>query len=204
MWFLGIELKLSDTLYNIYGLYNRCSEAKYIEFLSDFCENEIDFSKINVIVGDVNIDLMSDYHYSKKLKECINDSTMNQIITEPTRITSNSRTLIDHVMTNDVNLVKYNILNDELISDHSTVQLILSESNKPTKRESINVMKYNTSELSDFFSENACDFPQGGDVNRKTDHFMSVIKRFTSMQTKSVQLRDKSDTKWYNSELQEL
>lgn len=68
-------------------------------FFSDFCDAELDVAKMNVFVGDVNIDLLKDNCYAKKLRECINNTTMKQIITEPTRITVNSRTLIDHVMT---------------------------------------------------------------------------------------------------------
>lgn len=94
--------------------------------MPDFFENELDFKKINVFVGDVIIDLLSDDFYARGLKECIRDSTMKQIITEPTRITMNSRTLIDHVMTNDINSVRYTILHDELITDHSIVNVFIT------------------------------------------------------------------------------
>lgn len=203
LWLLGIELRLENISYSVYGVYNRCSESKYIRFLSDFCENEIDFSKINVIIGDINIDLLSDYHYSKKLKECMNDSTMKQIVTEPTRITRSSKTLIDHIMTNDVNQVKYKILNDELISDHSTVQIILKKSEIPIERETIEILKY-VSDLQNFFSNNDCDLLQGSDVNQKSRHFMSVIKDFISKHTNSKELKERNDTKWYNSDLKKL
>lgn len=44
LWFLGIELKWINTSCCVYGIYNQCSETKYIQFLSDFCENELDLT----------------------------------------------------------------------------------------------------------------------------------------------------------------
>lgn len=204
LWLLGIELSVKNANYRVYGVYNRCAEAKYIKFLSDFCENDIDYSKVNVFVGDINIDLLSDEFYARKLKECINDSTMKQIITEPTRITKNSRTLIDHVMTNDVNSVKYRILNDEKISDHSTVSILLSGKESNKESEKIKILKYDENDLTNFFTANQCDLPRNVDVNEKSEFFMSLIRDFSNKFSKVIELTDKSDTKWFNNELRKL
>lgn len=32
LWLLGIELKMSKSSYRVYGVYNRCSETKFIQF----------------------------------------------------------------------------------------------------------------------------------------------------------------------------
>lgn len=173
LWLLGIALKFENVLYNVYGVYNPNTS----NFYRIFCESEIDFSKINVIVGDINIDLLNDYYYSKKLKECINDSTLKQIVTKPTRITKHSRTLIDHVMINDVSVVKYEILNDQLISDRSTIKIVIKKSVKSKGKNSIEIVKYETSDLSNFFSNNKCDSSISDGVNQKSNHFMSVIKK---------------------------
>lgn len=49
-----------------------------------------------------------------------------------------------------------------------------------------------------------CELHSEEDLNKRSDHFMNVIKQFVNKQTKSIRLKDKSDSKWYNNELREM
>lgn len=103
---------------------------------------------------------MNENYYSKKLSECINDSKMKQIINEPTGITNNSKILIDHITTNDKNLMSYSILHEEQISEHSTVNIVLRRRDIPNKNEKMKVAKYDKGDVTNFSSNNTCNLPQ--------------------------------------------
>ena len=47
---------------------------------------------------DFNIDLLVDNSHSRAWLHLLNLHGISQVITEPTRVTTNSRTLIDHVV----------------------------------------------------------------------------------------------------------
>ena len=62
------------------------------------------------LVGDLNIDLLDQNAPDvKKLNDLMSSLGLNQLVTEPTRITQNTSTLIDHVWTsnNDVTPCSY-------------------------------------------------------------------------------------------------
>ncbi len=56
------------------------------------------------IVGDLNDDLLPDTPFH--LKNIMKSFQLSQLIDEPTRITPTSRTLLDPIVTNNLNLVK--------------------------------------------------------------------------------------------------
>ena len=55
-----------------------------------------------IFTGDLNCDLLSDVYqaHTHKLTELLNIHQLEQVITDPTRITCNSETLIDILATN--------------------------------------------------------------------------------------------------------
>ena len=53
-----------------------------------------------IIAGDFNIDWQSDF-YKSKLESILNDNGQKQIMKEFPRITKNSKTLIDYIVTNN-------------------------------------------------------------------------------------------------------
>lgn len=102
-------------------------------------------------------------------------------------------------MTNDVNSVSYNILNDELISVYSTVKIVLSGRESSKESDTIKILKQDDNDVT-FFATN----PQNDDLNVKSEFFTSLIKSFSDRFSKVIELKDKSDTKWFNNELREL
>jgi hypothetical protein len=74
-------------------------------------------------VGDFNIDLKKNSNFAETMAS---DYALKQIICEPTRITSKTATLIDHIYVNSSQPVySYGVFN-QCISDHSTTFIQLS------------------------------------------------------------------------------
>ena len=77
-----------------------------------------------VIMGDLNINVLKSTSLGcVELKEFCRDFNFTQIIKEPTRITHNTRTLIDIIITN-MNFVKSCGVLDYVISDHLPIYVI--------------------------------------------------------------------------------
>ena len=58
----------------------------------------IEYTEIICVVGDMNIDLLKDSPEHKQYLSIVNENGFRQLITEPTRITDKSQTLIDHIL----------------------------------------------------------------------------------------------------------
>src|SRR5436190_14429308 len=60
-----------------------------------------------VVLGDLNIDLSSKTSCEANyLRQLLNDTNSTQIINEPTRVTANSATLIDHIIVDKMAEIK--------------------------------------------------------------------------------------------------
>ena len=93
------------------------------------------------LLGDLNCNLLSDTP-STNTSELLNIFTtynLNQLITEPTRVTNNSQTLIDLCVTNTPDKVRASSVLSIGISDHSLVYLVRkSTCSKPVVNLSVN------------------------------------------------------------------
>jgi hypothetical protein len=71
-----------------------------------------------LLMGDFNIDLMKPQHHWESTLELFG---LSQLINEPTRITDKSSTLIDHIYTNNVNIVSNAHVSNVHLSDHCPI-----------------------------------------------------------------------------------
>lgn len=80
-----------------------------------------------IVIGDLNIDVLSDNAYSKKISQFANTCRIEQLIKDPTRITNKSVSLIDHLYTNSSHCSMSGTLNFN-ITDHLPVFCALKKS----------------------------------------------------------------------------
>ena len=75
------------------------------------------------ILGDLNFDLLKkeETYYIKKYKEFYSMYGFKQLIDKPTRITENSASLLDHVLTNSKDRVSQSGVINIGLSDHQLV-----------------------------------------------------------------------------------
>ena len=72
-------------------------------------------------MGDINFDFLK--HPPKQWLDCLETFNISQLITQPTRVTENSSTLIDHIYTNKPkNITEINVRFFSLSAHYPVVQ----------------------------------------------------------------------------------
>lgn len=99
--------------------------SNFITHMQPSIEEALDYTPYVVLVGDINIDFIN--MNNTQLRDCLSMFNLNNVITEPTRITANSVTLIDPVLVTD----SCDVLNsgiipvDAKVSDHRATYISL-------------------------------------------------------------------------------
>ena len=119
------------------------------EYISNSLQKESLYNKPIFLFGDLNDDLLIP---NAKLQKLIKDVHFHQIINEPTRITPTSRTLLDVIITNKVDIVLSSVVSSCNFSDHD---MIFAEINieKPPKQIEIKTFR----SLKNYSSEAFCN-----------------------------------------------
>lgn len=141
------------TLCNIYHSPNK-SDGRFIQEITEECERIIDNGRI-MIVGDFNIDVSKNNHYTKRLLRNLSELGLKQYVLNPTRITKTSKTTIDLVFSNFSTKTK--ILLTPKISDHQIVNILLNGENSNIKDREIlkrDYKKINTNMYIELFNTN--------------------------------------------------
>ena len=113
-------------------------------------------SKECIFTGDMNCDLLKPRdNDTKNLKRIYNNYHFKQLITEPTRVTSDTSTIIDHISTNKPDRVLTRSIIPCGISDHNAVFLVRGMHVPKFKSTSKNVTmrKFKKFDLSSFRSD---------------------------------------------------
>lgn len=151
---LVLELKHSKARPILLLIWYRPPESKMDKF--DFMEHVLHTAekenKDIILIGDINCDILKPCCYTKKMQDISDNYHLQQLIKDPTRITENSSTLIDHIYTSNVNRVSSTGVHHTGISDHSLVYISWGKEIK----ERNNVHNYRTSRKYKNF--NAIDF----------------------------------------------
>ena len=109
-----------------YNLVHYSEWLHCMDILLEKCHNE---NKKFILLGDFNIDLASTVCQRNSWINTFQNYNLTQIIKEPTRITSESKTLIDHIyVSDDVNVSNSGVLSWS-VSDHNPVYITVKKSN---------------------------------------------------------------------------
>ena len=96
-------------------------ESKWMDlFEQELCKCQAQNKNINII-GDFNVNKFKDDCHEKDLSLLMNTYNLNQLVTQPTRITSSSSTLIDHLYVSNTDCVCEYFVSPLSISDHFPV-----------------------------------------------------------------------------------
>lgn len=96
------------------------ADGDFIRFIEDIVESIITKDEC-IVLGDFNIDIMTDSFYAKKIITVIQNQGMKQYVDNPTRIVKGSRTTIDLIFAN--NKINIEVLNKPKITDHARLEL---------------------------------------------------------------------------------
>ena len=121
-----------------------------LEFLFSMLEAQ---NKESIIIGDINCDFDTPLDNNTRHLSCIlNSFGYNQLIKEPTRITSTTSTITDHFMTNRPDVVSSGGVKPCGISDHDVLYLIRNARAPKLKvlPKTINIRNYKRFNIQEF------------------------------------------------------
>jgi hypothetical protein len=110
--------------------------SAFKDALSDKLEHTLNENKQLNIIGDINIDLIKceTHQLTSDYLDMIYSNSCFPVITQPTRVTNYTETLINHIYTNVLNKPITSGICMTKISDHFPVFLILHKIKSATKR----------------------------------------------------------------------
>ena len=127
--------------------------------LNSICQWACFKKKTVIIVGELNLDrLRLDRSEEKILRDLEEVNDLHCLINEPTRVTANSQTLIDVMLTNNPDLFKNCGVYNPEISDHS---MIYGEIKEKVKKHTIKTLVHRQTKTTDFdnFNKDLLDAP---------------------------------------------
>jgi hypothetical protein len=95
--------------------------AQFSDLFSNLCNELSSLSLNSYICGDIKLDVLQ-YNSNTNVNDYVNlvfSYGFIQTVTNPTRISNNSATLIDHVLTNAISNLLESVIITTKISDHS-------------------------------------------------------------------------------------
>ena len=109
---------ISKLIVNIYRPPNQSLESFILQFRRQLSLLGKQKEEL-VILGDMNIDLMekNESRKSRLYREEIEKANLFQVISQPTRITSHCKTLIDHVLLKEIHRIESGTV-ITCVSDH--------------------------------------------------------------------------------------
>lgn len=128
MWILSIEIVKQKTINGQYTIIYHSpssSDADFIRYFNEWVEKSHNEEKNHIICGDFNIDMSETTNkkcYKNKLNSTTYENGLIQIVTDFTRITENTKTLIDLIITNVIEM-KCMVMDSDNISDHATINI---------------------------------------------------------------------------------
>ena len=161
-----------------------------------------------IVTGDFNINLLSPQ--SLYATHDIQSTGLKQIITEPTRITQTSATLIDYILINNqIKTDKCGVLAENL-SDHCPIYISINITHSKVTTYKRHVFYYEQGDhvgLSNALSQTNWDQLISNEIgidtssNNFTEHLQNIVKEFIPNQT--VTIRPK-DPPWFNAKIRSM
>ena len=187
-----------------YIIFSQCIEA-FIKIYSNYDDV--------VLLGDVNIDMLDLDCASTKyfIENFIEPLSLHQVITKPTRITKNSRTLIDHaIVTNAKNVSLADCIDAGGISDHHLI--FLAYTMKKPKFKPYTITTRNFKRINwDAFYQDLEELPwensfNNSDVNSKVTIFETYTNELLDKHApyRTFRITKSDPTPWIDDDLKAL
>lgn len=211
IWWLKIEIRCESDKHCLVGVYrspNRQTspEEHFINFYEQKIENISENESI-LITGDFNIDWLKANNHKKRLEEIISDNYLKQIVTQPTRITNNTSTLIDYAVTNIESMVaRTNYIMK--ISDHESIELLIpSKANKKSiNRKYKKILQFNNTRFrNNFLRSGIHNLPTTVSASNFANILVNSINNSLNPMIVSKNIQITNNTKqWFNNNLKEM
>jgi len=204
-WFLGIfiERGLKTGKYALLYHSPNSSDSRFIQILENWLETFLDHSKFNLIAGDFNIDWKNEQD-SNNLKQLTDFLNLRQTVHQYTRVTSNSRTLIDHVFSNYDTVVSVTDAESK-ITDHETVFINFEENHNLDNKVKVKCWKkYSKLAVSELVRRSLDFHAATNDLDQKAAVLTDVLKTSTSQLVSEKIVDLDNSNSWYTLDLLRL
>jgi len=202
-----VQIRCKSRTYIIGTIYRADKSEAYWELIDQSIGNAVDLNMYTIVAGDFNLDILNTNKTKIDNIELLHG--LKQIVTDATRITPNSKTLIDLLfVTNNTDVRNSGVL-DPICSDHCPIFVIIKESisNKiDYKRKIYNYSQINTTGLlADISNFDWASCYSSDSLDDITDRFTSALLRMCdkNIPNKYVTIRPK-DKPWMNGEIRTL
>jgi hypothetical protein len=125
---------------------------QFFELFSNLCSEVSEFNNPTYIFGDLNLDALL-YNNSQQVTEYIDllfSFGLLQIITKPTRVTLNSATLIDHLITNSQAKSLESVILMSKMSDHFPIIFLEKKISQNSSSEFFEARNFSQQNVNDF------------------------------------------------------
>lgn len=180
-WLLSVNVWLGGEKWLVTTIYRSPSSSvgEFKVFFTQWCNEYLNENEGRILLtGDFNVDLLKTDGASRMMMKFISDQGLKQIVDKPTRITENSKTLIDYVILDLDNMdVSVNLDPVKKVSDHETIciKIQVRETPKAIKK-SIKLLKYNRSVFNELLqSVNFEDMFANSDINSVSLEFKEKL-----------------------------
>lgn len=147
-WCAFIKVWLKNSVWCVGVVYHSPSSSHedFIECVENWCEDlMVKYKKSFLLLGDFNLNYLANNTYSNNIKNAFEILGLEQTITDYTRCTNTSNTLIDYVVTNgNVKSVVHDV---PKISDHSLISVCISNAVNNTNNLSVEYRNFSSTNI---------------------------------------------------------
>lgn len=147
LWWIVLRVYCKNYSFILANVYKspRASNIIFCEKISELMENMSEYGCDVILAGDFNINWYDESNIRRReISNIIASNGCQQIVSQPTRITNNTRTLIDYVITN-TRYVRVDVDSTLGITDHETlvIKLKLNNNIKDNNIKKFKTLNYN-------------------------------------------------------------
>lgn len=207
VWCVAIEIKEKMFKGVVMVIYHSpsASHGEFIGFLEETVE-ELVIKEECIILGDFNIDCMTNSFYTNKLLTTMQSLGMKQYVDKPSRVTENSKTIIDLVFANKELNVQVNY--EPKITDHAWIKVVINMSKSANKYKEFNGRDYSRFNADEFVKmvESNSGIGQELDINVRARKLIDGIVNALDISAPKKIFRIPKvweGKKWYAKEIEE-
>lgn len=207
-WLCVIRCWLKNKSYVVAVVYRSPSMSKrtFCSYFDQWMEDLTEYNCEVIVAGDLNINWDANDTYKCLIEQSIVDNGFKQVMNDYTRITKSTKTIIDYVATNMVN-VDVKVDTSLKISDHETIRVRINVDKFSVDDENqyVRRLKYNKEIfLNKLVEDGMLQIESMTSVNESAEKFSQVISNAINEQMVDCKKLKKTVNKWYNSELKEM
>lgn len=211
IWFLSIEIWNSE-IDGIYTVFYRSPNKDVnienaLNALDELLNKSINLNKMNVITGDLNVDLNKRNKYVKMAKNIFVKHELKLSANFVTRENNRHGTLIDVIATNRNEQIKCKAIESEIISDHKTINIEINKISAPSNR-TVNIISWkHYSKECLLMDLSQCDWSKFNylSINEKVELIRENLIGSVLPMTKMIPIKNEINPKrWFDSEIKLL